>query len=93
MSEPIRINLNEVVSQITGVLFEPYTVFIAKLHAEGRITDEEVERLKQEFEDRIPQLYDLVVARQSQDRAGDSLPPQTDPQQLESHGRSVGRTD
>jgi len=38
---------------------EQYTNFIAKLYADGRMTDAEVEELKRSFEQRVPQLAPL----------------------------------
>ena len=64
MYDPIRINLSNVVGQIASVLTEPYTAFIAKLYADGRITNEEVEGLRQESENQSNRLGELLMERQ-----------------------------
>ena len=78
MEKHVNIDLNEIVATIAGVMFTPYTSFIAQLHAEGRVTDEEMERLRQEFSDRVPRLGDLVAERLSQDHEAKSPPPPPD---------------
>lgn len=80
MSDPIRINLTNVVGQIAGVLIQPYAAFIAKLHADRRITDEEIEGLRQEFENQFNHLGELVMERQRQDSERDSLQPEPVPE-------------
>jgi len=47
---------------------EPYTNFIAKLYADGRITDAEVEELKRSFDQRVPQLAELVEERLKEEK-------------------------
>jgi len=47
---------------------EQYTNFIAKLYADGRITDAEVEELKRSFEQRVPQLAELVEERLKEEK-------------------------
>ena len=80
MPERIDIDLSEIVGQITSVFLEPYAAFIAKLRAEGRITDVEVEELNKEIKDRGPRLHELIVAQQSQDLEEVSPPPGPGPQ-------------
>jgi hypothetical protein len=63
------------IGTVAGVLMDPYTSFIAQLHAEGRVTDAELERLRHEFSDRMSRLGDLVAERLRQDRETTSPPP------------------
>ena len=62
------LDLNRLIGKIAGVLMEPYTNFIAKLYADGRITDAEVEELKRSFEQRVPQLAELVEERLKEEK-------------------------
>ena len=71
MSEEMSIDLNNLVGAIASVLIDPYATFVAKLHAEGRITDEEMAGLNQEIEESTPRLAELI-------RAG--LPEDSDPE-------------
>ncbi len=59
----IRIDISEIVGEIFGVISHPYKLFIERLHAEGRISDEEVAGLRQDILDRIPRLNELVAER------------------------------
>jgi hypothetical protein len=54
-----NIDLSRILSLIISVLTDPYDKFIDKLHAEGRITDEEVRQLRQALNDQIPRLSEL----------------------------------
>jgi hypothetical protein len=53
-------DLSRILSLIIGVLTDPYDKFIDKLHSEGRITDEEIEQLRQTLNDQIPRVSQLV---------------------------------
>jgi len=55
-----NIDLSRILSVIIGVLTDPYDKFIDKLHGEGRITDEEVQQLREALNDQIPLLSKLV---------------------------------
>ena len=50
MPDPKHIDLTDLAQSISGVIAEPYVQFITKLHIDGRITDAEVDSLRQEFE-------------------------------------------
>jgi len=71
MSEEMSIDLNNLVGAIASVLIDPYATFVVKLHAEGRITDEEMAGLNQEIEESTHRLAELI-------RAG--LPEDSDPE-------------
>ena len=62
------LDVNRLIGKIAGVLMEPYTNCIAKLYADGRITDAEVEELKRSFEQRVPQLAELVEERLKEEK-------------------------
>ena len=55
-----KLDLSRVLSLIIGLLTDPYDKFIEKLQAEGRVTDEEVQTLRQALKDQIPKLSKLV---------------------------------
>lgn len=57
------IDLTPIVGAIAAVLSEPYQDFVAKLHAEGRITDAEVVGLREAILERGDRLADLVQER------------------------------
>jgi hypothetical protein len=63
-----NIDLSRILSLIISVLTDPYDQFIDKLHTEGRVTDEEVQKLRQALKDQIPRLSELVRPRVSEDR-------------------------
>ena len=48
METHVRIDLSNIVGHISGVIMEPLSSFIDKLHADGRITDAELEGLRHE---------------------------------------------
>lgn len=73
-----QIDLSTIVGDIAGVMFDPYTSFFVKLHAAGRITDAELEGLRQEVEDQISRLDELVAERLNQDRDTTLPPPPPD---------------
>ena len=55
-----NIDLSRILSLIIGVLTDPYDKFIETLHAEGRITEQEVQELRQALKDQLPKLSELV---------------------------------
>ena len=61
-----NIDLSRILSLIISVLTDPYDKFIEKLHADGRITDEEVIQLRQALKDQIPRLSELVRPQASE---------------------------
>jgi len=67
MMEDNSIDLNSLVTAIASVLIEPYAGFVARLHDDGRITDEEVARLHKEVEKLTPRLAELIRARLPED--------------------------
>ena len=54
------IDMNPIVRAVLRVLSEPYRTFVEGLHAEGRITREELESLHAALLDRGERLADLV---------------------------------
>ena len=67
MEQHVNIDLSKIVGTIAGVMLSPYSSFIAQLHADGRITDAEVEQLRQEAESHTARLGELVAERLSRD--------------------------
>lgn len=63
---PIRLNFDDAVGPILDVLLEPYKTFIARLHADGRITDAEIAALTTELLDRRQRLGPLLMERARQ---------------------------
>jgi hypothetical protein len=61
-----NIDLSRILSLIISVLTDPYDKFIDKLHADGRITNEEVIQLRQALKDQIPRLSELVRPQTSE---------------------------
>jgi hypothetical protein len=59
-----NIDLSRILSLIIGILTDPYDQFINKLLQEGRITDEEVQQLRQALNEQIPRLSQLVKPQQ-----------------------------
>ena len=57
-------DLSRILSLIIGILTDPYDQFINKLLQEGRITDEEVQQLRQALNEQIPRLSQLVKPQQ-----------------------------
>jgi hypothetical protein len=57
-------DLSRILSLIIGILTDPYDQFIDKLLQEGRITDEEVNQLRQALNAQIPRLSQLVKPQQ-----------------------------
>jgi hypothetical protein len=55
-----NIDLSRILSLIIGILTDPYDQFINKLLQEGRITQEEVNQLRQSLNEQIPRLSQLV---------------------------------
>ena len=55
-----NIDLSRILSLIIGILTDPYDQFINKLLREGRITEEEVNDLRQALNEQIPRLSQLV---------------------------------
>ena len=55
-----NIDLSRILSLIIGILTDPYDQFINKLLREGRITQEEVNDLRQALNEQIPRLSQLV---------------------------------
>jgi hypothetical protein len=49
---------------IIGILTDPYDQFINKLLLEGRITEQEVQDLRQALNEQIPRLSQLVKPQQ-----------------------------
>ncbi len=63
MEQHINIDLSKIVGAITGVILHPFSALLDRLHAEGRVTDAEMETLRQEYLDRMSRLDELVVER------------------------------
>ena len=59
-----NIDLSRILSLIIGILTDPYDQFINKLLQEGRITNEEVQQLRQALNEQIPRLSQLVKPQQ-----------------------------
>jgi hypothetical protein len=59
-----NIDLSRILSLIIGILTDPYDQFINKLLQEGRITQEEVNQLRQALNEQIPRLSQLVKPQQ-----------------------------
>jgi hypothetical protein len=59
---PIQIDMTPVVAAVVGVLSEPYNALLAKLQADGRITDAELMELRQAILE-ISTLGQLSVGR------------------------------
>ena len=59
-----NVDLSRILSLIIGILTDPYDQFINKLLQEGRITDEEVQQLRQALNEQIPRLSQLVKPQQ-----------------------------
>lgn len=59
-----NIDLSRILSLIIGILTDPYDQFINKLLEEGRITNEEVQQLRQALNEQIPRLSQLVKPQQ-----------------------------
>jgi hypothetical protein len=59
-----HMDLSRILSLIIGILTDPYDQFIDKLLQEGRITDEEVNQLRQALNAQIPRLSQLVKPQQ-----------------------------
>ena len=55
-----HVDLSRILSLIIGVLTDPYDKFIDRLQAEGRITEAEVQELRQALKEQIPRLSQLV---------------------------------
>ena len=55
-----KTDLSRILSLIISVLTDPYDQFIDKLHAEGRITTEEVQQLRVALKEQIPKLSELI---------------------------------
>jgi hypothetical protein len=55
-----KTDLSRILSLIISVLMDPYDQFIDKLHAEGRISDEEVQQLRLALKEQIPKLSQLI---------------------------------
>jgi hypothetical protein len=59
----VRVDFNQIFGEMLSVLTEPYRTFVETLHAEGRITDQEVAELTAAIRDRGARLGELVQAR------------------------------
>lgn len=59
-----HMDLSRILSLIIGILTDPYDQFIDRLLQEGRITDEEVNQLRQALNAQIPRLSQLVKPQQ-----------------------------
>jgi hypothetical protein len=59
-----NIDLSRILSLIIGILTDPYDQFINKLLREGRITEQEVQDLRQALNEQIPRLSQLVKPQQ-----------------------------
>jgi hypothetical protein len=55
-----NVDLSRILSLIIGILTDPYDQFVNKLLREGRITEEEVNDLRQALNEQIPRLSQLV---------------------------------
>lgn len=63
-----NIDLSRILSLIIGILTDPYDQFINKLLREGRITEEEVNDLRQALNEQIPRLSQLVKPHEAERR-------------------------
>jgi hypothetical protein len=64
-----NIDLSRILSLIIGILTDPYDQFINKLLREGRITEQEVQDLRQALNEQIPRLSQLVKPQQRDDES------------------------
>jgi len=62
-----NVDLSRILSLIIGLLTDPYDQFIDKLLQEGRITEEEVHQLRQDLNEQIPRLSQLVKPQPDDD--------------------------
>ena len=56
-------DLSRILSLIISVLTDPYDRFVDKLRADGRITEEEVQELRQALNEQIPNVSALIKPR------------------------------
>ena len=62
-----NVDLSRILSLIIGILMDPYDQFIDRLLKEGRVTEEEVGRLREALSEQIPRLSQLVKPQQHDD--------------------------
>ena len=63
-----NVDLSRILSLIIGILTDPYDQFINRLLREGRITEEEVNDLRQALNEQIPRLSQLVKPQPHEDK-------------------------
>ena len=63
----VRIEMNKIVGHVAFIFLDPYSQFIAKLHAEGRVTDDELDTLQQEFNNVVENFGPRLEQRLAQD--------------------------
>jgi hypothetical protein len=68
----VRNNLSTLAGRIAVVLMEPYKTFIARLHSEGRVTDAELEELRQAFAEVLDHLGEKVQVEVREDDPRDA---------------------
>ena len=56
-------DLSRILSLIISVLTDPYDRFVDKLRADGRITEEEVQELRQALNEQIHKVSALIKPR------------------------------
>jgi hypothetical protein len=56
----VHTNISPIVGKILKVLMEPYIDFIAKLHADGRVSDAEIKAVMEQFTQKADNLDDFV---------------------------------
>jgi hypothetical protein len=59
-SGDIKINIEPIVGAIVAVAIEPWAELIRQLHEAGRVTDDEIKKLRDEIADRDTRLAELV---------------------------------
>jgi hypothetical protein len=66
MEQHVRIDLTKIVGLVVSVISQPYNDLLAKLSAEGRVTEEEVQQLREEIQKRGASLPELVAGQLGQ---------------------------
>lgn len=61
MDRNIHINMTPIVSEILKVFTQPYVELIAKLHADGRVSDAEVNALTDKLREKGDSVADIVA--------------------------------
>lgn len=61
MEQREDIDLTKIITLVASVITQPYNDLLAKLRAEGRVTEGEIQQLRKEIEKRGASLSELVA--------------------------------